>query len=192
MYIEEKSDRVSSTNWLNKNVIIKKNGKIVFLGFIKWQKRSPEAVSYDNIHFYSTKNLDIKENFDPMGFYQTIEGLKVESWRNRHLDADVYLEREIDEEIRELVDILNTKWRTVGSCCGHNKDTPWVELQIEDYNSLLSLVKCIDDPWYLKILDSTDNKINLRLKTVLKGNKVIQDLEDVLRNKIKSLDSSKK
>ena len=171
-----------ATNWLNKYVIIRKNKTVVFLGLVLWQKKDPVCISYDNIHFFSTKNLNIQESLEYIGHYQNIAGLITEKWRNKNIDAELYLEREIDIEIVSLVTILNKKWHTTGSCCGHNKTEPWVELQIHDYDSLLLLTRCIQDPWCLEILDSNKNMLNIRLKAKIKNINVIQNLEKFLRD----------
>lgn len=164
-------------NYRNKEVILKKNNKIVFAGKIFWQKRNPICISNDNIIFFNTRFFDIIEiNIDSDDVIYHLDGLNIDYWKNKNKngEAEVYIEKYIDDELIEIIKKFNNLgFRTTGSCSGHGIKFPWIEFQIDNWGLLIKLLNYIKDPWYIKLLNEENNKINLRLeidrKKIFKG-----------------------
>ena len=65
--------------------------------------------------------------------------------------ADIYRENdysEIDPEVKPLCDELN-KWKgveTVGSCCGHGQDSLWIQMMVDNINSINTILNIMRSP----------------------------------------------
>ena len=78
----------------------------------------------------------------------------LKSWRSCYQtgcdDADMYIERtinELDEEVENLVQTLNRfslHMKTTGSCSGHGKRPAWVNLQFENTRALEDLMSVFE------------------------------------------------
>lgn len=179
-------------------IVDKRNNKILAEGKVPVVKVIPEPlISFDFEYFFSIKDneyfniietneaIDIPFNPDidiPIALYRDIETSK---------DCYIFKEytiKELDEEIKDLVYVLNDLgYVTVGSCCGHGNSNAWITIFFYDFESLNKLTKIINHKFkdkfflrtYYKISNSDTNCVSFNLETYNIGEEAYNDINEL-------------
>ncbi len=151
------------------------------------------CISFDDKYFFNTSSqkLKIQESNTCQYFLKDISDLKkilkITKWSKAglHFNYDVFIENtafELDPQIQPLVLALNKldNIYTVGSCCGHNKIKPYVDIRFQSLNALKILLVILEHKSFKHnftlsssstIINSASDFVVLKLQSTFIGEK---------------------
>lgn len=190
-------------------IVRKNNNQIICQGLVKSMKLTPcECISMDNKFFFpiESDSYDFIVSEIPLKNILILDDIRIYPWSDvmklkGKIDG-IYREHditELDEGIKDIVTSFNENcFCTTGSCDGHHKKYPWVDIKVNDISTLIILnhimcygdigkefnivFDCVKHP-----LTYTSKEVIITIKSTHKGDKGLESfnkLKNILDNTI--------